>query len=102
LFVMAFAEPMVTLLFGVAYTPSAALIKILAVSLIPYTISAAWSVRLVAQGQERRVMWTLALSLAVAFSLNRWLIPVYGSSAAALTVVISESVFAAALLPGRR
>jgi O-antigen/teichoic acid export membrane protein len=100
--VMVLAEPLVTLLFGAAYIPSAALIKILAVSLIPYTISAAWSVRLVAQGQERRVMWALALSLAVAFILNRWLIPVYGSSAAALTVVISESVFAAVLLIGRR
>jgi O-antigen/teichoic acid export membrane protein len=102
LFVTAFAEPLVTVLFGVAYTPSAALIKILAVSLIPYTLSAAWSVRLVAQGQERRVMWALALSLAVAFILNLWLIPVFGSSGAALTVVISESVFAAAVLMWRR
>ena len=102
LLVMVFAEPLVTVLFGVTYTPSAALVKILAVSLIPYTISAAWSVRLVAQGQERRVTWALALSLAVAFILNRWLIPVYGSSGAALTVVISEGTFAVALLMWRR
>lgn len=102
LLIMALVEPLVAVLFGPIYTPSAALAKILAVSLIPYTISAAWSVRLVAQGQERRVMWALALSLVVAFLLNRWLIPAQGSSGAALTVVISESVFAASLLKGRR
>ncbi len=98
LLVMAFAEPLVTWLFGAAYLPSVALVKILAVSLVPYTISAAWSVRLVAQGQERRVMWALAMSLAVAFILDCWLIPVYGSGGAALAVAISEGVFAAALL----
>jgi O-antigen/teichoic acid export membrane protein len=102
LLVMAFAEPLVTVLFGATYTPSVALVKVLAVSLIPYTISAAWSVRLVAQGRERRVTWALALSLAVAFILNRWLIPAQGSSGAALAVVISESVFAAAVLMERR
>ena len=98
LLVMAFAEPLVTWLFGAAYLPSVALVKILAVSLVPYTISAAWSVRLVAQGQERRVMWALAMSLAVAFILDCRLIPVYGSGGAALAVAISEGVFATALL----
>jgi len=34
--------------------------------------------------------------------LNRWLIPAQGSSGAALAVVISESVFAAAVLMERR
>jgi O-antigen/teichoic acid export membrane protein len=96
------AEPLIGLLFGAAYTPSAVLVKTLAVSLIPYTISAAWSVRLVTQGQERRVMWALAMSLTAAFILNAWLIPAHGSIGAALAVVVSESVFAAALLVGRR
>jgi O-antigen/teichoic acid export membrane protein len=102
LIIVMLAEPLVALLFGTTYIPSAALVRILAISLIPYTISAAWSVRLVAQGQERHVMGALILSLAVAFIMNRWLIPSHGSSGAALTVVISESVFAAALLTGRR
>ncbi len=42
-------------------------------------------------------MWALALSLAVAFILNRWLIPAHGSIGAALAVVISESVFGAVI-----
>jgi O-antigen/teichoic acid export membrane protein len=102
LVVTVLAEPLIGLLFGAAYTPSAVLVKTLAVSLIPYTISAAWSVRLVTQGQERRVMWALAVSLAAAFILNTWLIPVHGSIGAALAVVVSEGVFTAALLVGRR
>ncbi len=102
LLVMVFAEPLVIWLFGAAYAPSVALARILAVSLVPYTISAAWSVRLVALGRERHVMWALAMSLAVAFILNIELIPVEGSSGAALAAVISESVFAAALLTWRR
>ncbi|HTP08516.1 MAG TPA: polysaccharide biosynthesis C-terminal domain-containing protein, partial [Anaerolineae bacterium] len=96
------AEPLVTLLFGAAYAPSAASVKILAFSLIPYAISAAWSVRLVTQGREQHVMWALAISLVAAFLLNVWLIPAYGSVGAALAVVISESVFATVLLVGRR
>jgi O-antigen/teichoic acid export membrane protein len=100
--VMVFAEPLVNVLFGAAYAPAAALVKTLAVSLIPYTISAAWSVQRVTQGQERRVMWSLAVSLMVSFALNLGLIPVYGASGAALAVVISESVFATILLMWRR
>ena len=93
---------MVVGLFGVAYTPSAASVKILAVSLIPYTISAAWSVRRVTQGHERRVMTALAVSVVVTVMLNRWLISKYGVSGTALTVAISESVFAVTLLAWRR
>jgi O-antigen/teichoic acid export membrane protein len=100
--VMVFAEPLINVLFGSAYAPAAALVKTLAITLIPYTISAAWSVQRVTQGQERRVMWSLAVSLAVSFILNLGLIPVYGASGAALAVVISESVFAAILLMWRR
>ncbi len=102
LLVVAFAEPLVTWLFGATYIPSVVLVRILAVSLVPYTISAAWSVRLVAQGRERRVTWVLAISLAAAFILDCWLIPVGGSSGAAVTAVISEGVFAAILLIGKR
>jgi O-antigen/teichoic acid export membrane protein len=97
-----FAAPLINLLFGAAYVPAIPLVQILAVSLIPYTFSAAWSVRRVTQGQERRVTVALAASLAAAILLNLWLIPLYGANGAALTVVIGESVFAAILLAWRR
>ncbi len=96
------AQPIVRLLFGASYAPSAALVQLLAVSLIPYTISASLSLRLVTQGQERRVLLITALSVIVAFTLNRWLIPGYGSNGAALAVVGSESFLATTLLVLRR
>jgi len=99
--IMTFAAPLMSLLFGAAYVPATPLVRILAVSLIPYTFSAAWSVRRVTQGQERRVTVALAASLAMAFLLNLWLIPRQGASGTALTVVIGESVFAVILLAWR-
>jgi O-antigen/teichoic acid export membrane protein len=88
----------VALLFGVSYAGAAPVAQILAVSLIPYTLSASWSVRLVTQGRERPVLWSTAFALGAAFVLNRWLIPVHGSIGAALAVVGSETLLAAALL----
>jgi O-antigen/teichoic acid export membrane protein len=100
--VVVLAQPIVLLLFGASYAPSAVLIQLLAVSLIPYTISASLSLRLVTQGRERRVLWGTALSVAAAFILNRWLIPSYGANGAALAVVGSESFLAVMLLILRR
>jgi O-antigen/teichoic acid export membrane protein len=96
------AQPIVQLLFGASYAPSASLVQLLAASLIPYTISATLSLRLVTQGQERSILWATALSVTVAFMLNRWLIPGYGSSGAALALVGSESFLALMLLSLRR
>lgn len=96
------AQPIVILLFGASYAESAALVQLLAVSLIPYTISASLSLRLVTQGNERRVLWATALSVMLAFGLNRWLIPGYESSGAALAVVGSESFLAMLLVVVRR
>jgi O-antigen/teichoic acid export membrane protein len=100
--IIVLAQPIVTLLFGASYTDSVVLVQILALSLIPYTLSASWSVRLVTQGQERRVLWVTALGVLLAFILNRALIPSYGSSGAALAAVGSESFLALLLVVVRR
>jgi O-antigen/teichoic acid export membrane protein len=96
------AQPIVTLLFGASYTDSVILVQILALSLIPYTFSASMSVRLVTQGKEQRVLWATAISLAVAFVLNRFLIPSCGAGGAALTDVLGESVLAGTMFVLRR
>ncbi len=96
------AQPIVMVLFGVSYAPAAMLVQLLAVSLIPYTISASLAVQLVTQKQERRVLWITALSVLLAFLLNSGLIPAYGSVGAALAVVGSESFLAVLLLVVRR
>ncbi len=100
--IIALAQPMVTLLFGVSYTDSVPLVQILALSLIPYTFSASLSVRFVTQGKERHVLWATVISLVVAFWLNRWLIPIAGSNGAALVVTVGESVLAGTMFIVRR
>ena len=99
---IALAQPIVMQLFGAAYVDAVPLVQILALSLIPYTFSASRSVQLVALGQERHVLWATAISLAVAFCLNGWLIPRFGVNGAAFTVVCSESVLATILFVSRR
>ncbi len=99
---IALAQPIVLWLFGLDYADSVALVRILALSLIPYTFSASLAVRLVTQGQERRVLWATVISLAVAFLLNRWFIPFDGSRGAALATVLSESVLAGTIFVLRR
>jgi O-antigen/teichoic acid export membrane protein len=99
---IALAQPIVTLLFGADYLDSVALVRILALSLIPYTLSASLAVRSVAQGRERRVLWATGISLVVAFLLNRWLIPIDGSNGAALAAVLGESILAGTLFVLRR
>ena len=100
--IIALAPFIVTLLFGVSYALAAPVAQILALSLIPYTLSAIWSVRLVTEGRERPVLWSTAFALGAAFILNRWLIPDYGSIGAALAAVGSETLLAAVLLSMRR
>lgn len=100
--IIALAQPIVSLLFGASYAGSVIPLQILAVSLIPYTVSASWAVRLVTQGNERRVLWATAVSLAAAFLLNRWLIAGAGPSGAALAAVGSESLLASTLIVLRR
>ena len=100
--IIVLAQPIVLLLFGASYANSVVLVQILALSLIPYTLSASWSVRLVTRGKERRVLWVTALGVLLAFVLNRWLIPSYSSSGAALAVVGSESFLAMLLSVVRR
>ncbi len=96
--IIALAPFIVMVLFGTSYAFAAPIAQILAVSLIPYTISASWSVRLVVQGRERPVLWSTAFALGAAFLLNRWLIPDLGSIGAALAVVGGETLLAVALL----
>ncbi len=96
--VITFAQPIVALLYSVNYAPSTLILQVLAISLIPYAISASLAVRMVTQGRERQLMWITALTLVIAFTLNHWLVPIHGSIGAAVTVVIGECFQSGALL----
>ena len=100
--IVALAPLGVTLLYGASYAASAPLVQVLALSLIPYTVSAGLSLRLVTQDREQRVLAVTAISLVAAVALNVWLIPAYGASGASLAVVGSECIQAIAYLVMRR
>jgi O-antigen/teichoic acid export membrane protein len=96
--VITFAQPIVALLYSADYAPSGLVLPVLAISLIPYAVSASLAVRMVTQGHERQLMWITALTLVIAFTLNHWLVPIHGSIGAAVTVVVGECFQAGALL----
>jgi O-antigen/teichoic acid export membrane protein len=96
--VFAIAPLIVSLLYGAPYAPAAASLRVLVISLIPYSMSASIAVWLVAHSHERQLMWITALTLVMAYALNRWWVPPYGSIGAAATVVIGESFQAGAML----
>ncbi len=80
----------IPLLFGASYAGSIPVVRVLALSLIPYSVSASLSLRFVTQDRERHALGVMAMSVAIACALNAWLIPQYGMVGAALAVVGSE------------
>ena len=84
------AWPLVTLLYGPGYTPAAIALQVMIWSLIPYTISACLSLRLIVQRRERRVLLITLIGVVVSLTLNLWLIPAYGLIGAAVAVLSSE------------
>lgn len=95
--VSVFAAPLVDVLYGARYGPSVLALQILAWSLLPYTVSAYLSVRLVAANAEYLLLAGTLLSFLVALGLNAWLIPLSGVAGACVSVVVSETVLAALL-----
>lgn len=96
-FVSLLAAPLVHLLYGARFGPSVPALQILAWSLLPYTVSAYLSVRLVAASAEHLLLAGTLLGFAVALGLNVWLIPPYGVAGACVSVALSEVVLAALL-----
>ena len=91
LFVFLAAQPLVAWLYGPGFAPSAIALQVMIWSLIPYTVSASLSLRLIVRRRERRVLVVTLISLAVSLALNLWLIPVYGLVGAAVAVLGGET-----------
>lgn len=94
------AQPIVSLLFGPAFAPAAPILRILAWTLIPYTVSAYLSLAFVASHRARIVGWALTVStLSLGFFSLCW-IPAYGLAGAASAALSAESIQAFFLLLG--
>ena len=76
--VVFFARPIVLFLFGESYLPSVDILRILAWCLVPYTVSAFFSVDLVAGGEEITLLKSIVVSLAVWLFLFAWCIKSLG------------------------
>lgn len=86
------AKPIVDIFFGAEYGASIAVLKILALALIPYTVNAYLSLTLLAKKQEQIILRVMVVSLLALFALNLWLIPRAGAIGAGEAVLVTEIV----------
>lgn len=94
--------PLVALLYGSDYSPAVPILGVVVWGLIPYTISASLSLRLITQGRDRQVLRATTFGLLAALVLNAWLIPRYAALGAAWALLGSELVQTFVLLIGVR
>ena len=98
----AFARPIVTLLFGGAFAPAAAPLRILSVGL--WCLFAIWVLHAIAisMGREQLLLKTGITGLIVNVGLNLYVIPRYGANGAAAATVAGELVSMSVLIGGLR
>lgn len=90
------AKPIVDIFFGAEYASAIPALKILACTLIPYTISSYLTLAFLAQKKEAIILRVLTLSLILLLALNLWLIPLAGQVGAGWAVLAAETVQAVA------
>lgn len=86
------AGPLVNLLYGARYVTAIPALRTLAWLLLPYSLSSAFAVEMVAKKREKRVMIALGISLLAAAGLNLWWIPLWGVEGAGVAAVAAEVV----------
>ncbi len=89
------ARPSIDLLFGAAYQPAVPALRILAFSLIPYTVNSFLSLLFLARKKETVILRVLTVSLLALLAANALLIPRAGAVGASWAVLLAESVQAA-------
>ena len=94
LFLFLFASPIIILLFGSAYQPSAAVLNYLLPGVLLLTIFKVMNMDLAGKGKPWIAMYAMIPALVVNIVLNIVLIPNYGANGAAIASTISYSVAA--------
>jgi len=92
------AKPIVNIFFGSDYQLSIPVLKVLAFTLIPYTVNTYLSLMFLAKKKERIVVQVLMFSLLILSILNLWLIPIAGQVGASWAILIAEVVQAVLFL----
>lgn len=93
-----FAKPLVALFFGREYAPSIPVLKILSLTLIPYSVNSFLSLALLAAKEEKVLLRALLVSLTILLLMNLWLIPGAGQIGAAWAILVAEIVQSGLLL----
>lgn len=91
------ASPLNLILFGVEYTASVPLLRLLPWMLVPFTISTFLSLSLVAANRERPVLIALSISLLTLITLNILWTPRFGIMGAGWAMILAECVQAGIL-----
>ena len=91
------AGPLVRLLFGADYLPAVPALRILAWTLVPYTVTTFLSLAFLAAGHERPVLRGLVAGLLALTALNLLLVPRAGLVGASLAFLAAETAQAAVL-----
>ena len=94
----AFAAPLTDVLYGAGFAASAGVLRILAWTLLPFTISTYLTLACLAAGRERIVTRALTAGLLALALMNLLLIPVKGPAGAAWAALAAECIQAAVLL----
>lgn len=92
-----FASPLVNGLFGPDFSGAVPVLRLLSWILLPYSLSAAMAVEMIAKGREKRVTIALLAGLGSALALSIVLVPGYGALGAGLTAVFGECIQAGGL-----
>ncbi len=98
----AFANPLTVLLFGNEFGASSEVLKILAWTLIPFTINSYFTLSFLASKREKIVGRALGLSLLGALILNLAWIPSRGPEGGAWAFLLAECIQSVTLLAGAR
>ena len=92
------AAPVVNLLYGAEFEPTASVLRIMAWMLIPYTVNSFLTLAFVASHKARAVSRALTASLLGLGLLSLWWIPAHGLGGAAWAVFSAECLQAVLLL----
>ncbi len=95
------AAPLVQLLYGAQFEPAIPALRVLAWTLIPYTVNTFLTLSFVAAKKERAVATALTVSLLGLAVMSVWWIPTLGAQGAAWAVLIAECIQAGLLLAHR-
>jgi len=97
-FLFLLAKPLMDIFFGKEYVQAIPVLKILSLTLIPYTINSFLSLVFLTAKQEKLMVRVLLVSLSILVLSNLWLIPKAGQIGASWTILIAETIQSGLLL----